>query len=428
VRTEIKIANEDAAGNSYLTWAPVGATIRLVEPEGPEAVDVMLTNADPLKGGQVVFGIARHQPLAATLTLTLPADGSEVEFFIAGEYPKFSSSAGDAGIRSALVTGTDLSTKAVMVRVRRNANALEPSERERFTTALAILNDQGAGAFKDFRAMHREQLALAQAHGAPGFLSWHRAYLLDLERELQQIDSSVALPYWRFDQPAPNLFTPDFMGQSAGPLGSVRFSPTNLLRQWQTDGAVGILRSPLFDVRLDPASVSDQAATLLLGGSRPNAVFDIGPAGGGFDEMEGDPHGLAHTSFSGWIRSPATAPRDPVFFLLHCNVDRLWALWQWYNERFDGSQSDTYFYRGLAGSPGATIVGHNLGDTMWPWNNVTGGSRPMNAPRTPFPAVPTANAPRAAPTVGDMIDYQGILDPNSIMGYAYDDVPFGVAP
>ena len=46
----------------------------------------------------------------------------------------------------------------------------------------------------------------------PRFLPWHRAYLLDLERELQAIDPSVALPYWRFDQPAPNLFTPEFLG------------------------------------------------------------------------------------------------------------------------------------------------------------------------------------------------------------------------
>ena len=62
-----------------------------------------------------------------------------------------------------------------------------------------------------------------QAHGAAGFLPWHRAYLLDLERELQAIDPSVALPYWRFDQPAPNLFTRDFLGVSDA-LGTVQFS------------------------------------------------------------------------------------------------------------------------------------------------------------------------------------------------------------
>ena len=206
------------------------------------------------------------------------------------------------------------------------------------------------------------------------------------------------------------------------------FSPTNLLRFWQTDGAAGIRRRPRFDPQAAGAFVSDQAATLLLGGTRPDAIFDGGPDPGGFDEMEGDPHGFAHTSFLGWIQSADTAPRDPLFFLLHCNVDRLWARWQWFNDRFDGSQPSTFFFRGTVDSPTATFIGHNLGDTMWPWNDVTGGDRPMTAPRTPFPAVPTAPAPGSAPKVGDMIDYQGLLEEQSYMGFGYDDVPYGTAP
>jgi len=59
--------------------------------------------------------------------------------------------------------------------------------------------------------MHKESLAPRQAHGRPGFLSWHRAYLLDLEPELQKINPSVTLPYWRFHDPGPNMFTADFI-------------------------------------------------------------------------------------------------------------------------------------------------------------------------------------------------------------------------
>jgi tyrosinase len=143
--------------------------------------------------------------------------------------------------------------------------------------------------------------------------------------------------------------------------------------------------------------------------------------------MEGDPHGLAHTSFDGWIRSAATAPRDPLFFLLHCNVDRLWALWQWFNDRFDASDANTFFFRGTAQSGQRTLIGHNLDDTMWPWNNATGGERPVDAPRTPFPKVAGVPAPGAAPTVRDMIDYHGILDERSYAAFAYDDVPYGTA-
>ena len=87
--------------------------------------------------------------------------------------------------------------------------------------AYAKLNNQGLGRYSDFNNMHKVP-NLPQAHGAPGFLPWHRAYLLDLERELQAIDPSVALPYWRFDQPAPNVFTRDFMGESDA-NGTVKF-------------------------------------------------------------------------------------------------------------------------------------------------------------------------------------------------------------
>ncbi len=216
------------------------------------------------------------------------------------------------------------------------------------------------------------------------------------------------------------------MGRS-GPTGTVTFSPTNLLRQWRTDGALGISRRPQVDVRGVGARVSGQALTLAMGGLRPNAVFDTGPlVVGGFDEMEGDPHGNAHTSFDGWLRSASTAPRDPLFFLLHCNVDRLWALWQWFNDRFDGTRANTYFFRGAAG-PGGALIGHNLRDTLWPWNNATTPPRPNTAPRTPFPSTPTAVAPGPSPRVGDMIDYQGFRNPASDMNFAYDDVPYGIA-
>ena len=188
MQTEISIANEDGEGRNYLTWAPIRAIVKLVEPAGADPVDIVLGNTDQSRGGQLEFATARGQPLAATLKLTLPADGSEVEFFVAGEFGKPSVEDGDASITSTRASdGAPLSVKPVMVRVRKDANTLSPAERDRFTTALGKLNDKGAGVFSDFRAMHMEQKALNQAHGAAGFLSWHRAYILDLERELQKL-------------------------------------------------------------------------------------------------------------------------------------------------------------------------------------------------------------------------------------------------
>ncbi len=67
-----------------------------------------------------------------------------------------------------------------------------------------------------------------------------------------------------------------------------------------------------------------------------------------FRSLEGNPHGSAHTSFGGSISSIPTAAKDPLFFLLHCNVDRLWAKWQWLNRRFDVTDIDAYRFRGIA--------------------------------------------------------------------------------
>ena len=84
--------------------------------------------------------------------------------------------------------------------------------------------------------------------------------------------------------------------------------------------------------------------------------------------LERNPHGRAHVSFRGYIFDIDTAARDPLFYLLHCNVDRLWAKWQWLRRRFDKTSTGTFPFLGRAGQAGAARVGHNLLDTMWPWN------------------------------------------------------------
>ena len=133
-------------------------------------------------------------------------------------------------------------------------------------------------------------------------------------------------------------------------------------------------------------------------------------------------------SFAGYIRAPGTAAGDPLFFLLHCNVDRIWAQWQWHEERFDGTDVGAYFYRGAAGDPVQTRIGHNLRDTMWPWNGETGGLRPLTAPRQPLLASRVVAGPPPTPTVGDLIDFQGQAGDRPPCGFDYDDVPFEKRP
>jgi len=392
----------------YVTWAPSPCSIELTAGPGvssPQAVTVR--NKPPASGGVVIFysklGAAASNTLALTLT-----KGTPVSFLVGGKFGKPSSADGDVAIQ--VMSGTQvLAEIPLMVRIRKNANTLSAGERDRLVAALAQLNNKGAGHYADFRNIHDED-GLPEAHGAPGFLPWHRAFILDLERQLQAFDSSVALPYWRFDQKAPALFTADFFGTSDS-LGTVHFSPTNPLQFWVTDGIPGIKRRPLFNVATAAANnVFTETQTMALG----NNFAD-------FRDLEDNPHGYAHTSFGGSISSVPTAVKDPLFFLLHANVDRLWAKWQKKLGRFDAAVAASF---NSTSPPGGNRIGHNLPDTMWPWNGVTGGVRPPTAPGGPMPGSLSASAPGATPRVEDLLDYRGVIVAGSRQGFDYDDVPF----
>jgi tyrosinase len=413
VRAEITFNGSESPAARYVGWAPVPAQVRLADATGATApVTVQLRNQNTAQGGQVEFLASDTSAGQAQIQLSLPVTGEPASIRIGGLFGRPSSADADAAVEVAdASTGDVLGVTPLMVRIRKNVTALTAAERDRFLAALATFNDRGRGRYGDFRNVHTAA-GSPEAHGSTGFLPWHRTFLLDLERELQAIDPSVALPYWRFDQPAPSLFSRDFMGVPNS-AGTLQFSAANPLQFWVTDATPGIVRPTRFNTQTQPARVSSEADTMLLG-----AQYEA------FRQLEGDPHGSAHTSFGGAISSIPTAVRDPLFFLLHANVDRLWAKWQWHFRRFDVKNTDTFSAQGNAGDPGANRVGHNLDDTMWPWNQVTTPPRPPTAPGGTLAVSPLTSAPGLSPAVGALIDYQGILTPPTRLGFDYDDVPF----
>lgn len=407
---QLEIPKLDSSNRLFLTWVPIRVRVRQVEPPTPTS-NVDLTFQNGGSGGQIWFAPQRAESGNPSITLTVPADGSAVEFWIAGVFQNPSESFGDAEL--AVFQGQNfLGSIPAMVRVRKDADTLTEIERDRFVNALGILNAEGAGRFGEIRAMHTNQ-SNPEAHGDSGFPPWHRVYTLDLERELQSIDPQVTLPYWRFDRAAPNVFSEQFMG---APNGSVpRFSPGHPLESWVTDGTPGILRSMLFDPAVAPGRPIDEATTLTLGGA--NNEYRL------FRQYEGNPHGSAHVSFSGFLSAISTAARDPLFFMLHANVDRLWAKWQWFHRRHSRTEPNAYF--------GSSRVGHNLEDTMWPWNGDTTPPRPATAPGGALQESPITQLPGPSPMVVQMLDYMNVTGQEDLvsggdLGFSYDDVPFEI--
>jgi len=66
-------------------------------------------------------------------------------------------------------------------------------------------------------------------------------------------------------------------------------------------------------------------------------------------------HDFIHVWVGGMMSNIQTAVNDPVFFLNHCNVDRLWAMWQDYGNANSFPQSGQSY-------------GNNRTDNIWPWD------------------------------------------------------------
>lgn len=451
MNVEIQFPFKDAAGRIFLTWRPVKAQVRLVNaPAGRVSISVRLDSTPNSIGARLSFADAISHRGSDTIDVNLPADGTPVDVWIGGKFnppdlqtgSPASQAYGDISVIAREVVGgaaagPQLGSQAVMIRVRKNAETLNDAERDLFLSAMAALNGKGTGKFVDFREMHNAQ-AYFQIHSNVSFLPWHRAYLLDFERELQVDFPEVSLPYWRFDRAAKNLFQPSFIGVSDGQ--SVTFSATNPLRNWVAEGgARGVKRGNGVDGNTVPRLRTEgQCMTISTGpgANLPDFSFNPQVAPGQTvpspKGLEGDPHGLAHTVHGSvsWIYDPTQSQKDPLFYLLHNNIDRLWAKWQWSVHVPTGSLSDPGYANSYATTPGLPL-GHNRQDTLWPWDGISrfttifpGPSHgPSHHPGGGLADSPVTSAPGQTPTVASMIDYLGAHG-GEPLGFAYDDVPF----
>jgi Common central domain of tyrosinase/Polyphenol oxidase middle domain len=166
-------------------------------------------------------------------------------------------------------------------------------------------------------------------HGSFFFLSWHRMYLYFFERILRAAsgDQNLALPYWRwtvqrrlpiaFRQPA----------DASNPLFEPRRAPGM---------NAGTQQLPLSAVQTGQAMSftnfsSPPGSGLSFGGQRVTQPVHLTRPHG---SLEGSPHDVIHGAVGGsgpaaqhWMSFPQTAARDPIFWLHHAMIDRLWKRW-----------------------------------------------------------------------------------------------------
>ncbi|KAL2163286.1 hypothetical protein VTH06DRAFT_5342 [Thermothelomyces fergusii] len=319
--------------------------------------------------------------LSASLALAA-AMGASATFNI----PAFDQSAVDSGLALASLNGIALLQSATRyggscnpsnVKIRREWRTLSKAQRRSYIKAVQCIQQKpsrlpegvAAGSktiFDDFVYLHMK--ATEFVHYTGNFLIWHRNFIHVYERELHACGYKDPLPYWEwgYDAEAPQL-SPIFDGSDTSMSGDGEFvpgppvslelpgNPAPIVLAKGTGGGC-VTSGPFVNmtVRLGPSTEPDPTADnprclkrdLNADSSRRFASFrnttDLildSPTIEAFrTTMEGDPsytpdalgvHRGGHYILGGDPGGDAyVSPGDPVFYLHHAQVDRIYWIWQ----------------------------------------------------------------------------------------------------
>lgn len=271
---------------------------------------------------------------------------------------------------------------ATKLNVRKNVLHLTDDEKHELICAILKLKKKGiynryiawhasAGRFHTPQGADRNA-----AHMGPAFLPWHREFLRRFEEDLQSVAPGINLPYWdwaadaRLPDPRQSpLWAEDLMGGSGNPENNFVVEDGPFTQEhWETIDEDG---NPDGGLRRNLGG-SERASTLPTVRDVKEAlkvdIYDSPPwnmtSEPSFrNQLEGFINGpQLHNRVHGWVGGHMgfvpIAPNDPVFFLHHANVDRIWAIWQIIHKK------EPY----LPQQKGP--FGHNPTDPMYPWDTV----------------------------------------------------------
>jgi hypothetical protein len=301
--------------------------------------------------------------------------------------------------------------------IRRNIAAVDPAERELLRNAFLGLNHQffpgtrtdpvtsgdcstGGVNLAGGVSWWFKQDEIHQAthvHNGPEFLPWHREIVNRLEGMLRQINPQLSLHYWDWTQDPRaipdanlgggttgtlNLFTPDFMGYGGS-------TPLPIGEPWLSGGYYVPGASPGRNSSCNPAD-PPTFVTRSVNGSPASQAQDVAILAAVDYAAMRDLLENIHDAMHGFVNmgNPHIAFRDPFVFLLHSNVDRLFARWQTapgHQERLD--PDTVYGSESNLDVPVGNVI-QNVNHNVEPWSTghsfdqfgVEHFTRPWHAP------------------------------------------------
>lgn len=216
--------------------------------------------------------------------------------------------------------------------VRKSADLLTAQEQATFKSAVtkAIADGTYSRLVNIHADMNHDMHTMPHMPaGTMRFLPWHRIFLIKFEQALRIFEPTFFVPHWRWMDaggiPAwMKSFKPSGVVNSAG-------KPIRITRDPGGDPSAPKLPTSQTIQATVMAKTDYRSFTLALEGAQPFGA-----------------HNLVHVWFHGTMSVVPTAPADPMFWMHHAEIDRLWAIWS-------------------AAHPGQqpTLAGHNA--TLDPW-------------------------------------------------------------
>ena len=187
---------------------------------------------------------------------------------------------------------------------RKSLAAMTAADHNRYKTTINTLISRPDNFYGKMVGVHGNMMH--QMHGGMGagtqrFLSWHRDYLLKLEQAMQAIDPQCFIPYW------------DWTKKWALPAWMKSFKPTVFV---PGRGTIVVTRKP------------DATAPASASAAQIAALQNIPDYTTFTDTLENNAHGAVHMAMNGTMSDIRIAPADPVFWMHHAQIDRIWSQWQ----------------------------------------------------------------------------------------------------
>tara|TARA_R110002167_G_scaffold45324_3_gene136294 strand:- start:88483 stop:89439 length:957 start_codon:yes stop_codon:yes gene_type:complete len=226
--------------------------------------------------------------------------------------------------------------EANLLQLRRNQSAFTTSQKTAFKAAINKMVQDGT--YASLVLVHVDMSH--NMHGSMGdtgllrFLGWHRQYLMEFEKLLIAADRDLRpaatdrlyLPYWNWNDPFPEWLE-DYLparhpGTGAAVSARVKNSPPEKPTSKDVTLIIDKFRDQLPDTNFPDPNVADYVRftwALEGWGRRP-------------DGSSLPSHNHVHDWVGGIMSNPSYSPTDPIFWLHHAEIDRIWSVWQSRNQ------------------------------------------------------------------------------------------------